>query len=200
MTNLRMILSCACILQLAGCANAPIEHFYTLLGSPPIGSSVDGAARHAPGIMVASVTLPETVDRAELVVRSGPNRMTVMENRRWAESLKSAIPRAIARDLSQLLEGAPVSVRSDKAIGDAEYLVSIDITRFDSVLNEAASIEAFWSVRPAAGRASEFGKSAIRVPAHGAGFDELAAAHAQALADLSSEIAARIKAMEAAGK
>lgn len=191
-------LLCVSTMLLAGCLSVPTEHFYTLLDTPSVPGG--GATSDTPGIAIVSVTLPETVDRAELVVRIGPNRVLVMENRLWAESLRSAIPRVIAVDLSKLLGGATVSVRSDNASRDATYLVSIDLTRFDSVLNEAATIEALWSVRTVAGGAAKSGKSAYRVPVKGGGFDELVAAQALALASLGSEIAAQIKAMETAAK
>lgn len=188
-----------CTLLLCACST-PTDHYYTLLGTPTVPPIHDAAANWNQSITIASVTLPESVDRNELVVRSGANSVAVMETQRWAESLKNAIPRAIADDLSQLFDGATVSVRGDNASADAKYLVYVDITRFDSVLNEAASIDAIWSVRPAAGGQSKSGKSTLRVPVRGNGFGELVAAHAQALADLSGEIATQIKAMEARNK
>jgi uncharacterized lipoprotein YmbA len=188
------------VLLLSGCGSAPVEHYYTLLGSPPAQNSNELANSRGPSVTIASVTLPEAVDRSELVIRSGANRVSVMETQRWAESLKSAIPRAIADDLSQMIGGATVSVQSDSASQNAKYLLFIDVTRFDSVLNEAASIEALWSVRQAVGGQAISGKSTFRVPVHGAGFEELVAAHAQALASLSGEIATQIKAMDASLK
>jgi hypothetical protein len=191
-------LICAGTLLLTGCASAPDAHFYTLLGNSGVPYGSDNATSSGASIAIGSVTLPETVDRAELVIRTGANRVMVMDSQRWAESLKSAIPRVIADDVSKLLGGAMVSVQSDNASRDAKYLVSIDITRFDSTLNEAATIEAFWSVRLAAGGPTKSGKSAFRIPVHGGGFDELVAAHALALAGLSGEIAVKITAMEMA--
>lgn len=186
------LLLCAC--------STPADHYYTLLGTPPVLPIHDAAVNWNQSITIASVTLPESVDRNELVVRSGANSVAVMETQRWAESLKNAIPRAIADDVSQLLGGATVSVRGDNAAADAKYLVYIDITRFDSVLNEAALIDAIWSVRAAMGGQSKSGKSTLRVPVRGNGFGELVAAHARALVDLSSEITTQIKAIEATNK
>lgn len=187
-------------LLLTGCANVPDEHFYTLIGTA--GASGDGSAATPglPAITIASITLPEAVDRAELVIRSGTNRLTLLENERWAESLKTAIPRAIADDISQALGGAPVSVQSDNASREARFLVMIDVTRFDSTLGEAAAIEAFWSVRPVAGGAVKSGRSSFRVPVQGPGYDELVAAHALALSQLAGEIAAQIKTIEMPAK
>jgi len=196
----------ACCLLLSACGSAPVEHYYTLRGSQPavdVQEATVGAG--LPGlqglhIVVASVTLPEAVDRSELVVRSGPNSVMVMETQRWAESLKSAIPRTVADDLSQALGGATVAVQSDNASHDATYLLYIDVTRFDSVLNEAASIDANWSIRKSSGEQLKAGRSSLRVPVRGTGFEDLVVAHTQALADMSKEIATQIKAITSVSK
>lgn len=194
------LLPCLGALLLAACGSVQTEHYYTLLGTSPAQPAIDASDNRSVSIVLASVTLPEAVDRSELVVHSGANSVQVMETQRWAESLKSAIPRAVAEDLSRLLGGPMVSVRADSASRDAKYLVYIDVTRFDSVLNEAALVDAFWSVRLATGEQLKAGRSRLRVPTQRAGFDGLVAAHAQALNELSSEIATQIKAIEATSK
>jgi uncharacterized lipoprotein YmbA len=186
-------------LLLAACST-PTEHYYTLLGNPPAQGNNDVSLGRGANVVLASVTLPEAVDRSELVVRTGATSVMVMETQHWAESLKTAVPRAIADDLSQLLDGATVSVQSDNASRDAKYFVFIDLIRFDSILNEAASIDAIWSIRLASGEQLKSGRSAVRIPVHGPGFDEIVAAHTQALARLSDEIATQIKAIEAIKK
>ena len=187
---------------LGACATAPSDHFYTLIGNSAQAVAPD--ANHVglgpgPSVAINSVTLPEAVDRSEIVLRSGPNRVMVMDGQRWAESLKSAIPRSIAGDLSPLLGGALVSVQADNASRDAAYTVWVDITRFDSTLGDAASIDANWAVRASGGGPAKTGKGSWRVPTHGGGFEELVAAHAVALAQLSTEIAMQIKELEKTG-
>lgn len=183
---------------LGACATAPSDHFYTLIGSsaPP---AAPGANMAGPGVAIISVTLPEVVDRSEIVLRSGPNRVLVMENQRWAESLKAAIPRTIAGDLGPWLGGAIVSVQADNASREAAYTVWVDITRFDSALGEAASIDANWGVRASAGGPTRTGKGSWRVATSGAGFEDLVAAHAAALAQLSAEISIQIKELQKTG-
>jgi uncharacterized protein len=191
---------------LSACASAPPAHYYTLLGSPAKESASMLMFDHGPDVVIASVNVPEAVDRSEIVIRSGVNSVAIMENQRWAESLKQAIPRAIADDLSQILngatakgkdKGATVVVQSDHAGHDAKYHVYIDIIRYDSVLDDAAFIEAIWSVRLATAGQVAGGKSSLRVPVRGPGFEHLVAAHATALAQLSSEIATQIQIAEA---
>jgi uncharacterized lipoprotein YmbA len=194
---LRSIVPVLAAVLLAACGTVPSDHFYTLIGNA--SPAAPGARESGPGVAIISVTLPEAVDRSEIVLRSGANRVIVMDTQRWAESLKSAIPRTIAGDLSPLLGGATVSVQSDNASRDAAYTVWVDITRFDSTLGEAAVIDANWGVRASVGGPSKSGKGSWRVPAHGGGFEDLVAAHAAALAQLSAEIAIQIKDLEKVG-
>jgi uncharacterized lipoprotein YmbA len=189
--SMMLALTCAC--TLGGCGSAPVEHYYTLLGQPAAAGGDAAGATSRITVALASVTIPEMVDRHELVLRSGANSVTVMDTHRWAESLKSAIPRAIADDLSRDLNGALVSVQADNASRDAKYLLYVDVTRFDSVLGDAATLDAFWSLRLANGDQLRSDRFSIRVPVHGAGFDELVAAHTDALAQLSDKIATKIR-------
>ena len=181
---------------LAGCVSVPDEHYYTLIGKSDAAAEADDSAQTL-HVNLASVTIPEAVDRAELVVRSGSNAMQVMDTHRWAESLKSEIPRALANGLGHDLPGAIVSVQADNASRDAKYQLYVDITRFDSVLGEAAAIDAFWSLRRANGDSLRSGQTSIRVPVQGSGFDGLVAAHAQALAQLSAKMAMQIQEVDA---
>jgi uncharacterized protein len=186
---------------LTGCASAPDEHVYTLIGNGPVApQTTSQTAAHADlQVAITSVTLPEAVDRAELVLRTGPNSVKILEDRLWVESLKSAIPRVVAEHLGELLDGATVSTRSEYASRDAKYLVTIDITRFDAVQNEAAVVEAMWSIKAAAGAQSDkpgiSGRSILREPVGGSTVEDMVAAESRALAGLSGDIAVQIKKM-----
>ena len=181
----------------AGACSTPQDHFYTLIGDAPPAQAVAGSGNSL-SVQIAGITLPEAVDRAELVSRTGPNSVSVHDTRRWAESLKSAIPRVVANDLGPLLDGAAVSTAEDNVGQHAKYQVRLDITRFDTNLGGTEAIDAAWVIHPAAGK-DVTGKASLRVQARGADFDDAVAAQAQALAQLSAEIANQIKGLEKAG-
>jgi uncharacterized lipoprotein YmbA len=152
-----------------------------------------------PAVTIAPITLPDAVDRPELVMRSGANRLILLENRQWAEPLRTAIPRVLADSISQALGGVPVSLQSDNASRDAKLQVLIDVVRFDSMPGDAAILEASWSIRSLDGAKLRTGSSTIRVPVQGAGYDDLVAAHSQALSKLAAEISLQIKILAASG-
>jgi uncharacterized lipoprotein YmbA len=183
-------------MMLAACST-PQEHFYTLIGDTPPAQPVAGSSGLS--VQIAAITLPEAVNRNELVVRNGPNSVAVHDTRHWAESLKSAIPRVLANDLPPLLGGAAVSTMDDNVGQHAKYQIRLDITRFDTTLGGTEAIDAAWVIHRDGTKTDLAGKASLRVAAHGADFDDAVAAHAQALNQLSSEIANQIKEFEKSG-
>ena len=175
--------------SIAGCGSSPKTNFYTLTALAPAARTESNASYR---VAIGPVTLPDGIDRPQLVLRTGANRMSIAEFERWVGPPKDEIARAIADNLTQLLNGASVFTYPHGA-DDADLRVQVDVQRFDSVLGEAASIEVLWQVRPAKGE-PKTGRSAVREPAPSGGYDALVAAHSRALAAVSRDIAAAIQA------
>ena len=76
--------------------------------------------------------------------------------------------------------------------------MTIDVQRFDSVPGEAVLVDAVWAVRTTAGGEVRTGRTVAREAVPGKGFDALAAAHSRALAKVSADIAAAIRAANSA--
>lgn len=170
------------ILMLGACGSPPRERFYTL-DAPEPPAAVEGA----PSIAVGPVTIPEIVDRPQLVVRVRANEVVLTEQERWAEPLRGAIARVVAANLAIAL-GARVAAPRN---GDADYRVVLDVQRFDSA-DEGALIDAVWTVVPRSGE-RRFGRSVVREKPQRKEYDALVAAHSAALAAISREIAAAIR-------
>jgi uncharacterized lipoprotein YmbA len=178
---------------LVGCGSSPEPRFYTLSagGIPASDRNEKAVAEYS--VAVGPVTLPETVDRPQLVVRVGANQVALLDQHRWAEPLRSGIPRVIAENLSHLLGSQRVVTFSQNAIRDAEYRVLLDIQRFDSMVGQTVIIDALWTVRRASGGEPTTGRSVVREPVSGDGYDALVAAHGRALATLSRDVAESIR-------
>ena len=76
---------------------------------------------------------------------------------------------------------------------NAAYIVTINVQRLESVKGEHALIDAVCAIRSAAGGKTWSGRTIAREPVQGEGFDALAAAHSNAIARLSADIAAIIR-------
>lgn len=184
----------------AACATSPSPRYYTLAADAGNAAPARGAT-DALSIWVAPVTLPESVDRPQMVVRVAPNRVAILDGHRWAEPLPGAMARAIAADLAALLGGARVSAEAQHAASGAQIRVLVDVQRFESVPGQGVTVEALWSVRRHGESDGQRGHSlvteAVRAapadPAGGPDYEALAAAHSRALAALSQDIAQAIR-------
>ena len=168
--------------------------------APPaaLASAPASPAPAGTSIAVGPVTLPELVDRPQLVVRVAPNRVDILEFQRWAEPLRSEIPRVIAEDLGRLLGSFQVSSYQEHAGSDADCRVLLDIQRFEGAPGDAVSLEAVWSLRGKAGVTPRSGRSEVREPA-GEGFDALVAAYRRALLAVSRDLARALRPGTAGG-
>lgn len=175
-----------------GCSRSPRVTFYTLESGAQVESAA--AATAAPAVAVGPVTLPDVVDRPQLVVRVAANRVDILETHRWAEPLKSEIPRLIAENLRSLLGSSRVSSYLQHAGTDAEFRVLVDIQRFESSPGEAVTVEAVWSLRRATGGEAKTGRSLVREPVGTEGYDPLVAAYSRAIFAVSSDLARAIRA------
>ena len=143
--------------------------------------------------MVGPVSVPAAVDQPEFVVNTAPNRVEVDEFNRWVAPLNDAIARAVAGDLVVLL-GTPNVATAQLANFNPQYQVMIDVLRFESIPGQAASVAAVWTVRKTSDGETRSGRTTSREPVQGQGFDALAAAHSRAIAKVSADIAAAIRA------
>ena len=190
---MRSLLLTAIVLTLTlagGCGSSPKASFYTL--SPQRAQAqVDTGTPVA--ITIGVVTVPDIVDRPQLVLRVDANQVALAEFDRWADPLKSQIRRVIAADLALQFPGALVSGYPQNVDPASNYLVSIDVQSFESAPGDAASITVLWSVRPPKLGAPMNGRTVVHEPTGGAGDDALVAAHSRALAAVSRDIATALR-------
>ena len=184
-----LALACLGVAFLAGCGGSPRTTFYTL---SPMAKQEAIPWAAAPTVAVASVTVPDLVDRPQLVVRGEGPRVDILETRRWAEPVKSALPRLLAENLSLLLGRARVSAYPQNAANDSDYRVVVDFQRFESA-GYLVIIDAFWTIRRSTDGVATGGRSQVREPTHSQEYDALVAAYDRALLAVSNDIAGAIR-------
>jgi uncharacterized protein len=169
----------------AGCATSPTSKFYTLSAVPVVEQS-RGADPTA--IAFDPVTVPELVDRPQIVMKLDASRVSIDEFARWADPLKSQIPRVLAADLAQFMPGATVSTYPQHVDVNA-YRVAVDVQNFDSSTDGTVTLAVIWSVRPPNRGEKVSGRTVVREDMDGAGYDALVRAYSRALASVASDIA-----------
>jgi len=99
-------------LALVACAGSPEPpmRYYQLRVEPPSGEAATPppvATTGEPEVwqLMSPVRLPEYLDRDALWLAVGPNALQPLEGHRWAEPLRTTVPRTLAHDLG-VLRGA----------------------------------------------------------------------------------------------
>ncbi|OYD72925.1 UNVERIFIED_ORG: hypothetical protein BDU10_4584 [Burkholderia sp. CF145] len=177
------------MITLVGCASSKSE-FYMLSAEAPRESVNHGSPVT---VVIGAVNVPELVNRPQIVVRAGTNHVTIDEFARWAEPLKSQIPRVFVADLSQLLNSPRVSTLPIGGDAAAAWRVRIDVQSFDASLGDTASVDVLWSVLPPGNAPPITGRTIASEPCAGAGYDAVVVAWSKALATVSRAIAAGIR-------
>jgi uncharacterized lipoprotein YmbA len=186
-------LAAAVLLIVAGCGQSPPTEFYTLSGMPlPPG----GLSTPRTVVGVGPVTLPDYLDRPQIVTRASGNRVLLADFDSWIEPINSMFTRVLVQNLSVLLASDNVvslPQRRDIPLG---YQVEVDVTRFDADATGRAVLDARWRVYGEGGEGLiEEGRSTIVEPAVDASdYEAVVASMSKALGQMSSDIAGVIEA------
>ena len=119
-----------------GCTSAPIR-YYTLASAP---DRTLPASEATPAIDVRVLHLPQQLNRAELMVRTGLTEVTLLDNERWAAPLKDELKDAVRLGLQRRLSRT-TALRA----GSTKLTLDIDVQRLEAELGRYALLEASWS-------------------------------------------------------
>ena len=190
---MKKFLWAAALAAVAGCGTPAKINYYTLSAQqgPP------AAATSRPlNVFVGPVTIPEAVDRPQMVMRVDANQVELVDLDRWAEPLKTAIPRLVADTLARELAASTVMTSRQSATLTFDYRVSIDVQRFEFSAGDGAVVDALWTIRSAKNDAPRSARSEVREPAGSRDPQAMAASQSRALEKVARDIAAAIRGLE----
>jgi len=186
-----VILILALAVCLSACAGkSASSKFYVLNSLPqPALSAGEGIV-----IGVFPVSMPDYLDRPQIVTRVSENELKLDEFSRWAEPLKDSFTRALVQNLSTILNTAKV-IKTTQSTGSLMSLqVAVEVVQFDGALGGDVVLIAKWGLFEADGKKLLLGKgSTFKEPTGAATYEALVAAESKAVAALSREIAEAIK-------
>jgi hypothetical protein len=143
-------------------------------------------------VRLERLTIPTELDRSELVRRTDPTRVELLENDRWAAPLDDMIRRVLTSDLAARLPADRVADPNEPAGGERRQSLAVDIQRFDGDSACQVTLRAAWVLRQPDGQSLR-GSEAERVSSGAcSGAASLPQAMSQALAQLSDRLAAVI--------
>jgi uncharacterized lipoprotein YmbA len=189
---MRTIAAVGAALLACACSPSPRIDFYSL-SSPP-APSAPSAPVSTLAVHIGPVTVPDAVDRPQMVVQRDDNRADIDDQHRWVEPLRNAIPRLVADAIAHELGTPNVLTSRQSSALDIDYRVAIDVQHFESSPSEVFE-DVMWTIRSRKTQAPRLGRSTVREPA-AQGAEGIAAAHSKALARVAHDIAEAIRAME----
>lgn len=182
------------LLAMAACSSSPEERYYTLSADIRPGNAAPAATHRV--YTIDAVTVPDILDRPQIVVRSGANAVEVLEYDRWAGPVPDQLQRVLAADLSARLGPGAVVDPGLPAASRADRRITISILAFDPERNGESVLDASWTVSDAAPESIGSGAKIYRArhvtsigPSDVAG---LVAAMSDLLAKLADDIAASL--------
>lgn len=139
--GLLAVLALTCIL--AACAESQPSRFYMLSSLPPAEASGSGKPL---SVGVGPISMPEYLNRPQIVTREGETKLALAEFDRWGEPLGELFSQVMAANLSSLLKTERVYSLPRRRTASLDYQVEIDIYRFDADQLGLIYLTARWSL------------------------------------------------------
>jgi len=184
------VLLLALVICLSACAGkSGSSKFYVL--SPLPQSKLSGADGTTIGVF--PVSMPDYLDRPQIVTRVSENEIKLDEFSRWAEPLKESFYTALVDNLSTLLNHEKI-IKTSHNLGTPTTLqVGVEVLQFDGALGGDVVLSVKWGLFGERGKNVLIAKrSSFKEPTGAATYEALVAAQSRAVAALSREIAEAI--------
>ncbi len=185
----------ALTLALAACASTPPVRYYTLGQDPAPPSPPASTTAPRLRLAIAPVSLPESLDRPNIVLHSAPTRLQILEQDRWANGLQQEIARVIAERLHARQPAFDVSYYPQAAAERPDYGLSLDVQHFDAQRGGTVTVMLRWSLLDARGTRLYGGELQAREKTLGDGVDAVVEADARALRSLADALAEALSAL-----
>lgn len=181
---------------LSACINTPLPDYYVLTPEPGVVSAsqfFDNTRVSNLAIGVGPITIPETVNRPNIVTPKDSNKLEVAEYHRWSEPLRENISRVVITNIADRL-GVNKLYAYPWLRKEIDNVTRIDILQMTGQLREAVYLQVRWQVLTGTKpyQLLETRITEYRPIVRGAGYSALVAAYSEAFASLSDDIALAI--------
>ncbi len=177
------------VLLTCGCFGvSPQSKFYSLNSISTVSEVYKGAGLN---IGVGAVRVPAYLDKPQIVTREDNQvELNVSEFNRWSEPLSAILQQTLTDDLAVYLPDAMVKPTSFRREG-FDYIVWVEINKFDGTWGKTAELSAWWSIYDANGNPVVRKRADLSRPL-GKTYDDLMLQDSNLVSGLAREIAARV--------
>jgi uncharacterized lipoprotein YmbA len=132
---------------LCGCitTTTPATRFYVLNPLDPgvnLVSEID--RKGALSVEVASLRLPQYLERPQIVTRSGENRLELAEYHQWGGNLRKNMMRVLAQNLSRLLATPHIAIYPNRPTISPDFSLELEVMQFEMDSDRQVRLSAQW--------------------------------------------------------
>ncbi|HJU28911.1 MAG TPA: PqiC family protein [Candidatus Binataceae bacterium] len=195
----RLIAGFVLTAAIAGCSilgpRPERSNFLVLTPVSADGNSSAAAAGQTPlAVGLGPVSLPNYLDRPEVVMRSSENTLALSSTDRWAEPLADNFRNVFEADLTTSLGNSRIVRYPWFANARPDYAVRVEVEQFEVSAADGAILKAHWSINnPKDGSTLVSRQADITQPMNSHDPQAIAAALSAALGDLSRQIAQALR-------
>lgn len=138
-------LSAVYLLVLSACVSSPPVRYYSL---NPIDTDYQQDPDDAVMLGIGPLSIPDYLNRSQIVTRDVDAQMRVDDFSRWTEPLADSMHRIISTDVDNLLHGVVVVMYPYDAVvrSHLDYRLVGDVNRFDADSSGLVVLEIQWAI------------------------------------------------------
>ena len=138
-------LSAVYLLVLSACVSSPPVRYYSL---SPIDTDYQQDPDDAVMLGIGPLSIPDYLNRSQIVTRDVDAQMRVDDFSRWTEPLVDSMYRIISTDVDNLLHGVVVVMYPYEAVvrSHLDYRLVGDVNRFDADSSGLVVLEIQWAI------------------------------------------------------
>ncbi len=128
---------------LAGCINTPLPDYYVLTpenGKVNLRGKIPGIA-----VGIGPITIPETLNRSNIVTPRDSNQLVVAEYHRWSEPLRDNISRILITNLAART-GLDKLYAYPWLGNNVDYQLRVDVLQMTGTLKDSVYLQVRWQV------------------------------------------------------
>lgn len=131
---------------LSACASSPPSRFYVLTPLPEADGRNNDIRGGQLSIGIGPVVFPQFLDRPQLVVRDGSNRLELEEFNRWGGTLQDDFLRVWGENLGYLLDTSRILIFPSESRAPVDFRITAEVVNFAGRQGEDAVLKVRWAV------------------------------------------------------
>ncbi|WP_462320114.1 PqiC family protein [Halochromatium sp.] len=145
--RLPMLVLLGLLLALLGaCASSPPSSFYLLTPLPEADGRNSDIRGGKLSIGIGPVVFPQFLDRPQLVVRDGSNRLELEEFNRWGGTLQDDFLRVWGENLGYLLDTSRILIFPSESRAPLDFRITAEVVNFEGRQDGEAVLKVRWAV------------------------------------------------------